>query len=77
MHGKPLTDACRQGLNCNAQDRSGPSFERVNAIECTKTLFTCGAHDNVCWVNKVADRLGLGDGRPGPLSVRATGVAIQ
>jgi hypothetical protein len=28
-------------------------------IECTKTLFQCGYANNVCWVNKVADRLGL------------------
>lgn len=52
----------------------GASYARVNGIECTKRLFRCGPADNVCFVNKVASRLGLGPEakRSGDLSVRST-----
>jgi hypothetical protein len=46
-------------------------------VECTKTLYRCDQVDNVCTINKVADRLGLGDGPArGHLTVRATGDAV-
>lgn len=27
--------------------------------ECTKSVFICGANDNVCWLPKVTSRLGV------------------
>lgn len=59
-------------------------YQNVMAIECTKTLFICGQANNVCWVNKVAARLGLtrdencDNGSPAcALYVRATGNPIH
>jgi hypothetical protein len=77
MIGRPLTQACRGRFKCDAQDLNGPTFESASAIQCTKAIFSCGSLSNVCWVNKVADRLGIGDGRPGALTVRATGAPIR
>ncbi|WP_437643745.1 hypothetical protein [Sorangium sp. So ce362] len=67
----------------DASEKYGPgdgaSYARVNGIECTKRLFTCGAADNVCFVNKVASRLGLGPeaSRLGDLTVGSTGRRIR
>ncbi|WP_437731283.1 hypothetical protein [Sorangium sp. So ce1335] len=57
----------------------GASYARVNTIECTKQLFVCGSTDNVCYIGKVADRLGLGsDGTPRDgLLVRSTGRRLR
>ncbi|WP_437783594.1 hypothetical protein [Sorangium sp. So ce1097] len=57
----------------------GASYARVNMIECTKQLFVCGSTDNVCYIGKVADRLGLGsDGAPRDgLLVRSTGRRLR
>ncbi|MBX3220103.1 MAG: hypothetical protein KF795_06250 [Labilithrix sp.] len=55
------------------------SYARVSGIECTKTLFRCGvARDNICWINRVASRLGVAcdpsENKPSDsLSVRETG----
>lgn len=61
------------------------NFSNVTQIACTKRVFQCGPPDNVCWVNKVVDRLGIS---PEPstnkvsgsandrLVVRATGRAV-
>lgn len=58
-----------------------------NDYECTKALFQCGqAADNICWVNKVVERLGLAcdpknnktSGQPNDmLRERATGRGIS
>ena len=56
----------------------GASYARVSTVECTQRLFQCGAEDNVCHLNKVAERIGLGpDARRGDLAVRSTGQRIQ
>jgi hypothetical protein len=89
MRRKALPDACSAAAKAcdsrptDASERygaiHGASYARVNAIECTKRLFKCGAADNVCFVNKVASRLGLGPeaNRSGDLAVRSTGRRIQ
>jgi len=60
-----------------------PDWPTINGVECTKTLFQCGPTNNVCWVNKVADRLGLGTGKSfgsshpnDRLLVRSTGTVL-
>lgn len=83
-----LSDAC-DTVNCEdmpsefAPAYEGASYRHVMEVECTKTLFQCGtARDNVCFINKVADRLGLScdpteNKTDSPLSVRTTGTAIR
>lgn len=62
-------------------------YATVSEVECTKTLFACGGGDNVCWIQKVAARLGVAcdasenatdPSKPNDrLSVRATGKVIR
>ena len=83
-----LQDAC-ETIECDKPSVNAPGYEpasyaRMMAVNCTRTLFQCGiAADNVCWINKVADRLGVCV-RPipkiktdSPLSVRGTGTRIR
>ena len=63
-------------------DQWGASYGRVMNVECTKQLFACPLPTgNVCWINKVAGRLGLTpDEPPGDrdsLTVAATGLRIE
>ena len=60
------------------------NYGQVTQIDCTKRLFICGEPDNVCWINKVAARVGLAgkesclDGsRHCELRVRDTGALIK
>jgi hypothetical protein len=57
----------------------GASYSRINTIECTAPLFRCGyMDDNVCLVNKVASRLGLGpEATSDPLFLRSNGQRIR
>lgn len=48
----------------------------VLVVECTKRLFQCGLPDNVCSINKVADRLGITDAPKTGLRVRSTRRAL-
>ena len=81
MRTKPLHGACSGQKFCESRPLIGAdpwSFETgwdSSRIKCTTVLFEClPGHGNVCWVNKVADRLGLGkDRHPGPLLVKSTG----
>ena len=88
MANAALSDAC-DAVNCDDMPNEftapyeGASYARVMGVNCTKTLFQCGtAADNVCWINKVADRLGLAcdpteNKTDSPLSVRSTGMRIR
>jgi hypothetical protein len=88
MAGKNVSDACeRLGKFCDTRPRNyqpkyakASTFEPIMSVNCVKTLFQCGPAGNVCWVNKIADRLGIGERAPassGDLKVRATGRTIQ
>lgn len=88
MANATIGDAC-ETVSCDdqpsefAEGYEAASYARVMAVNCTKPLFQCGnAGDNVCWINKVAARLGVAcDGAENktdsPLSVRATGTTIR
>lgn len=64
-------------------DAYGPghpaSWGSVMKVECTKRLFTCTQEANVCWINKVADRLGLSAESKvdQPLYVRGTQILLN
>jgi hypothetical protein len=61
LHGKHLATSkgkIEQGVP-REELYEGTGFANVMQVECTKTLFQCGAVGNVCFVNKVAARLGL------------------
>lgn len=84
----PLTDVCNR-LDCGDQPSQFDgryelaSYATVSRIECTKALFQCGrARDNVCWINKVASRIGVAcdpsENKPDdPLFVRSTGTRLR
>jgi hypothetical protein len=75
MRSKSLIDACRGPVACDGfYEIPTANFSGVMGVSCTESLFTCGPRDNVCSINKVADRL---DGSSGPLTVRATGRAVH
>lgn len=71
--GRPVDTSQKYGST------HGASYARVMAVECTKRLFSCGAADNVCFINKAASRLGLGTeaSTTRDLAVRSTGRAIR
>lgn len=86
---RSMSDAC-DDIDCSTLPFNGgdgkysdASLVPITSIECTKDLFQCGrARDNVCWINKVASRLGIvceGDSvmTDDPLFVRSTGTRIQ
>lgn len=91
MAGKTLSDVCSGGVDCSQQPTGGPgsdkyekaSWATISGVECTKDLFQCGRFkDNVCWINKVADRLDVAcdpqsNKGTDPLFVRATGVRLN
>ncbi len=87
MAGKTFADACDEPVSCADfpmefdEKHSGASWAAISAIECTKPLLQCGAPDNVCWVDKVAERLGLAcdstENKPNDLRVRATGTVLR
>jgi hypothetical protein len=54
-------------------------YDNIGKIECTKSLFVCGTNDDVCTINKVTNRLGLGRDKPSRdgLFVRSTGTRIR
>lgn len=88
MANGSLQDAC-ESITCDDEPSESlpayadASYRHVMDVECTKSLFRCGpATDNVCWINKVADRLGLAcdateNKTDSPLFVRATGTTIR
>jgi hypothetical protein len=78
LAGRTLSDACDlPGDPCDGRPLPGEGYGVVMKVACTKTIFVCGAADNVCWINKVAAALDLGpDAKSGGLTVRATGRVI-
>jgi hypothetical protein len=84
LRGKTISDcevdACR-GMPKEYEDKYQGSVLSLDDLSCTKALFTCGAPANVCFVNKIASRLGLAcdpnENKGNDLAVRATGVQIR
>jgi hypothetical protein len=88
MANATLQDAC-ESMTCDDEPSDilpayeAASYARVMDVSCTKTLFQCGpAVDNVCWINKVADRLGVAcdateNKTDSPLFVRGTGGRVR
>jgi hypothetical protein len=75
MRNKSLIEACRGPVACDGfYEIPTADFSRVMGVSCTESLFTCGPTDNVCSINKVADRL---NGSAGRLAVRSTGRAVH
>jgi hypothetical protein len=76
MSGRTLQQACRQHpAVCEQRPISLTSLDVLNSVECTTDLFVClPGRGNVCWINKVADR--LRDRSNGTLLVRATGEPV-
>jgi hypothetical protein len=72
IQGRTIRDVCRSNKKmCEGEPLLEASFSTVNDVQCTKEMFLCTPpYDNVCWINKVADRLARNDGT---LFVRATG----
>jgi len=63
------------------QDKSlslAPGWSAIGSVNCTKDIFVCGHSKNVCWINKVQSRLGLGGDTKSssPLKVKKTGARI-
>ena len=66
LSGKSLYEACgdAEGLCDDEPEESSEKYQalgwgNVMGVDCTKALFQCGIDkENVCWINKVADRLG-------------------
>ncbi len=71
MAAASIWDACQPDGSCKGQPIAGVAgepatdYSRIMNVGCTKTLFRCDKADNVCWINKVAARLGLGPDKPG------------
>lgn len=87
MAGKSQSDACDEKL-CADEPHDfqpkygapdGANYGHVNSVECVKELFDCAPPTgNVCWINKVANRLGVGpEPKPGAVTVKATGAIVQ
>lgn len=89
MQMKSFWDAC-SGKACEGRPNSyAPPYDKSlfseDKMSCTKELFRCGAPDNVCFIGKVAGRLGVAcdpkenhvsDSYHDVVSVRATGTRI-
>lgn len=89
LASKSLHEAC-DDIDCSSAPTEGSdgkyasaSFLPLNMMECTQTLFQCGASKNgMCTVAKVAARLGAAcddasDMTDDPLYVRSTGTRIH
>ncbi|MFZ3322924.1 MAG: hypothetical protein WA190_11175 [Usitatibacter sp.] len=90
MTSKSLWDACNANRCDGLPESTDAAYERmsfahINQIECMPRLFRCGPADNVCWIGKVAARLGASctasenhttDPYQDKLSVRSTGRVI-
>lgn len=84
MARKPLSEACDDledvcSLKPSQYDPKydGYGYAHVQKhAQCTKSVFVCGTDDNVCWLPKVASRLGVAcdpnENTTGPLLSRAT-----
>jgi hypothetical protein len=57
MRGATIIDATDK--DSSLHEPMSPISTGPNAIECVQKLFRCGPSDNVCWVPKVAARLGV------------------
>lgn len=82
IRAKPLAEACAHEACADKPleiQFEHASFSSVSAIECVKPLFVCDPPlGNVCWLGKVASRLGLGpDAKRGPLRAAATGAELS
>lgn len=87
LASKSLHEAC-DDIDCTGApndhaegEYASASFLPLTTMECTKTLFQCGeAKDNVCWLQKVASRLGVaceGDPAGDTLYVRSSGTRVH
>lgn len=84
MVGKTQRDACSERCRGEPQEgESGTPYEGANYsnvnVKCVAELFDCTPPiGNVCWINKIASRLGIGpDASPGLLMVKQTGTVIR
>lgn len=88
LANQSLSDACAEA-GCDDKPsefdatHSDASYAGIMGVQCTKALFQCGrAANNVCFINKVADRLGVScaaeENKVGdPLFVRNTDTRIR
>ncbi|MBK6514203.1 MAG: hypothetical protein IPG04_08800 [Polyangiaceae bacterium] len=79
---KTMADACTGELCADKPlevNFKNADIVAVNSLECVKPLFNCDPPlGNVCWLAKVASRLGLGpEPTPGPLKSAATGADLS
>lgn len=90
MRGGTIVDACdRDESICRSKPSehdpykyAGFGYAHVQArADCTAELFVCGEPNNVCWISKVASRLGVAcdpsENTPSPLLSKATGKRIS